>query len=45
MPLECQERIIAYHAATVVGDVNELLAPCLDLNLYASGSGIEGVLQ
>ena len=43
--LEGQQGVVAHHAAAVVGDLDELLAAGLDLNLDARRTGIERVLQ
>src|SRR5713226_2234634 len=45
MALEGQQSVVTHHAATVVGDLDELLAPSLDLNLDARGTSIQSVLQ
>jgi hypothetical protein len=36
---------VAHHAAAIIGNLDELLASGLDLNLDACGTGVEGVLQ
>ena len=45
MPFKRQQSIVADHAATVVGDLNQLLAARLDLNSDAGGTGVQRVLQ
>jgi len=43
--LEREHRVVADHAASVVGDLDELLPPGFDADLYARGAGVERVLQ
>ena len=43
--LEGQHGIVAHHAASVVGDLDQLLAARLDLNANARGTGVQRVLQ
>ena len=45
MALEGQHRIIAHHAAPVVGYLNQLLPACLNLNANARGTCIQRILQ
>ncbi len=45
MTLEGEQGVIAHHPATVVGDLDELFASSLDLNLDSCGTGIERILQ
>jgi len=45
MPLETQEGIVAHHAAAVVGNLNEPLAPSLDIHPDPCGPGIECVFE
>ena len=45
MPLEGQQRVIAHHAAAVVGDLDQLLAAALYLYANAGRAGVERILQ
>ena len=45
MALEGEQRIIAHHAAAVVGDADELAAAAFDLDADAGGAGIERVFE
>ncbi len=45
MAFEGQQRVVAHHAAAVVGDLDELLAPGLNLDLNAGGAGIERIFE
>jgi hypothetical protein len=45
MPLEGEQSIVSYHAATIVGDLNELLSPSFHLNLYSGRAGVQGIFQ
>ena len=45
MALEGQQGVVAHHAAAVVGDLDELLAAGLDLDLDAGGAGIERIFE
>jgi len=45
MALEGQERIVAIHAAAVVGDADETAASSLDLDANAGGARVERVLK
>ena len=43
--LEGQQGVVTNHAASVVGDLDELLAAGFDLNLDAGGTGVERIFQ
>ena len=45
MAFKGEQSVIADHAATVVGDQNQLFAAALDLHFDASGPGIQRVFQ
>ena len=45
MALESEHGIVADHAASVVGDLDQLFATGLDADLDARGAGVEGVLE
>ena len=45
MALEGEHGVVAHHAASVVGDLNELFAARLDADLDARGAGVEGVFE
>ena len=45
MALESQHGIVAHHAAAVIGDLDQLLSACLDLNANARCARIQRVLQ
>ena len=45
MALEGKQRVIANHAATIVGDLDAFLASGFDLDLDPGGAGIQGVFQ
>src|SRR5215471_17667239 len=45
MPLEREQGIVSYHAAAVVGDLNQLLAASCDPNRYSRGACVKRVLE
>ena len=45
MPFERQQRIVAHHAAAVIGNANELAAAALDRDHDPGRAGIERILQ
>ena len=45
MAFEGQQRVVAHHAAAVVGDADEAPAACLNLDEDARGAGVERILQ
>ena len=45
MAFEGQQRIVAHHAAAVVGDAYELAPAALDRDHDAGGAGVERILQ
>ena len=45
VPLECQQRVVVRHAATVVGDADHALAAGFDLDAHRSGAGIQRVFE
>ena len=45
MALEGEQSVIADHAATVIGDLDQLFSAGFNLDLDAARAGIEGVLQ
>ena len=45
MALEGKQRIVARHAAAVVGDLDEAAATGFDFDADACGAGVEGVLE
>ena len=45
VPLESEQGVVAHHAASVVGDLDELLPTRFDLNLDASGASVERVFE
>src|SRR5689334_22166629 len=45
MTLKGEHSVVAYHAASVVGDLDQLLPARLDIDLDARGPGVEGVLK
>ena len=45
MTLESQHGIVAHHAASVIGDLDDLLAARFDVNTNARGSGVQGVFE
>jgi hypothetical protein len=45
MALECQHGIVAHHAATVVGDLDQLLPARFDADLDARCPGVQRVLE
>ena len=45
MALECQQGVVAIHAAAVVGDADQLPPAGLDLHANAAGAGVERVFE
>jgi len=45
VPLESQHGVIAHHAASIIGNLNELLPPRLDADFDPRRSGVERILQ
>ena len=45
MPVESHAGVDGRHAATVVHDLNQLLAAVSEIDLHAAGSGIDRVLH
>src|SRR5271155_1066824 len=45
MTLEGEHGIVAYHAASVVGDLDQLLAARLNVDLNARGARVQRVLE
>jgi hypothetical protein len=45
MPLEGEQGIVSYHAAAVIGDLNQFLAASRNLNRYSGSARVQGVLE
>jgi len=45
MPLEGQQSVVAHHATTIVGDLDEFFPAGFDLDPDAGGTSIQRVLQ
>ncbi len=45
MPLESQQRVIAIHPASIVGDANQLAAAAFDFDLDTHGACVQSILQ
>ena len=45
VPFERQQRIIAHHAAAIIGNAYELASSALHADHDAGGAGVEGILQ
>ena len=45
MTLEGQQSVVAYHATTVVGDLDEFFAAGFDLNSNSGGTCIQRIFQ
>ena len=45
MPVQCEDRVLAAHAAAVVAHLDEGLAAVLQLDAHVVGAGVERVLD